>query len=409
MFGDVSYRSSAEWRESIQTLAILSTVFFILTAIAYFYTLTWSEAIARDGTTLVIGRDFLNFWMYGRAALTPDPSRFYDLQTYNHELAALLGENYPWQNWSYPPSIMLLAAPFGRLGYMHALLCWTALGIAIFLWTASRQVTDRRLLIPLIFAPAAVFCLISGQSAFITAAMLITIFTCLDRKPISAGVLLGLLTLKPQLGLLFPVMLIASGRWRVLIAAAVTAIAIAGLTAVLFGPEVWMDYVLKGVPTQNLVLVDPQMLGAPFMPTIFMNMRTAGAGYGLAMAVQACFSLFAVGAVFWAYRFRKDADPQLLTALFFGCLISGLPYLLSYDVLAMTFVVVTLVAAGKLDATGERLGQLVYWLPVAQLALGTLHIPGPALIAPTFSLYLLSRLRKRSTTLHAAANRPPAP
>ena len=46
--------------------------------------------------------------------------------------------------------------------------------------------------------------------------MLITIFAWLDRRPVAAGVLIGLLTLKPQLGILFPVMLIASARWRVL-------------------------------------------------------------------------------------------------------------------------------------------------------------------------------------------------
>jgi len=59
----------------------------------------------------------------------------------------------------------------------------------------------------------------------------------------------------------------------------------------------------------------------------------------------------------------------------------------------MTFVVVMLLAAGKLEPAGQRLAQLVYWLPVAQLVFGIWHIPGPALIAPAFALYLLARLR----------------
>jgi len=389
MFGE----ATAERRDSIRALALLSAGFFVLTAFAYVLTLSGREPIARDGTSLVVGRDFLNFWMYGRTALSPDPSRFYDLQTYNSELAALLGADYPWQNWSYPPSIMLLAVPFGALGYMQALLCWTVVGIVIFVATARRQVGETRLLIPLVFSPAAVLCLISGQSSFVTAAMVIAIFAWLDRRPIGAGVLLGLLTLKPQLGLLFPVMLIASGRWRVFAAAAITAAAIIAVTTAAFGPQVWIDYAFKGIPTQNLVLVDPQMLGAPFMPTIFMNLRTAGASYAVAMAAQVCFLLLAVAAVFWAYRYRRNADPQLLAALFLACTIAGLPYLLSYDTLAMTFLVVMLLAAGKLDPIGQRLAQLVYWLPVAQLVFGIWHIPGPALIAPAFAFYLLTRLR----------------
>jgi hypothetical protein len=54
--------------------------------------------------------------------------------------------------------------------------------------------------------------------------MLLTIFAWLDRKPLPAGIPLGLLTPKPQLGALFPVMLVASGRWRVFLVALAMAI-----------------------------------------------------------------------------------------------------------------------------------------------------------------------------------------
>ncbi len=37
--------------------------------------------------------------------------------------------------------------------------------------------------------------------------------------------------------------------------------------------------------------------------------------------------------------------------------------------------------------------QLAYWLPILQIGLGNLHVPGPALIAPAFALYAFSRLR----------------
>ena len=187
----------------------------MLTAAYFVGTISWPGAFPRDATTLVVGRDFLNFWMYGRAAWITDPGQFYDPRVYQHALDGLLGANYPGQNWSYPPSIMLIAAPFGRMAYLPALLCWTILSLAIFVWAVGRQLDERRLFIPILLSPAAVFCLISGQSSFLTAAMLLTIFTCLDRRPLLAGVLIGVLTLKPQLGLLLPVMLAASGRWRV--------------------------------------------------------------------------------------------------------------------------------------------------------------------------------------------------
>ena len=65
-----------------------------------------SHAVPRDGAGYVVGRDFLNFWMAGRAAWAPDPARFYDLATYQAEIARIVGPGYPGQVWSYPPSII---------------------------------------------------------------------------------------------------------------------------------------------------------------------------------------------------------------------------------------------------------------------------------------------------------------
>jgi hypothetical protein len=61
--------------------------------------------------------------------------------------------------------------------------------------------------------------------------------------------------------------------------------------------------------------------------------------------------------------------------------------------LPLTFAAVALLASARLDASGRRLVQLTCWTPALQLALGTYHLPGPALIAPAFAAYLLIRLR----------------
>jgi hypothetical protein len=323
----------------------------------------------------------------------PDPGRWYDAALYQRELASLLGPGYPGQNWSYPPTVMLLAAPFGRLGYLPALLIWTLAGLAIFLAVAARALGDRRALLALTVAPAVVFCLISGQSSLFTAAMLIGIFANLERRPLIAGVLIGLLTLKPQLGLLFPIVLIASGRWRAFAAASLTALALAAAATALFGTQAWIDFLRLGLPTQNLVLADPEHIGTPYYPTVFMNLRGIGLPYAAAMSVQAAFAAAAAAAIAWAFRCRAGADPRLLLALFAACSISAVPYFLAYDTVALTFAALALLAGGLLDARGGWLARLVYWLPLLQIGLGTLHVPGPALIAPAFAAFIVLRLR----------------
>jgi hypothetical protein len=386
----------ADDRAFFRDLALLGSVLFAATIIAYACTTDWTGTIPRDGTTLAVGRDFLNLWLYGRAAGSADPGRFYDLAAYHDALRSLLGMELDGQNWSYPPSVMFLAAPFGQLGYLAALVCWTLSGIAVFLVVARRHVTDWRVLIPIAVSPAALFCLISGQSSFLTTAMLIAILASLDRRPVTAGVLIGLLTIKPQLGILFPFVLIASGRWRVFAAAVLTSLALVVATAAVFGPQIWIDFILNGLPVQGTVLADPSRIATPFFPTVFMNLRGLNLSYPVAMTVQAVVSAAALCAVIWAFKFRKDADPAVLIALFLACSVCASPYLLAYDLLPLTFAAVVLLATARLDAPGRRFAQLVYWTPALQLALGTYHLPGPALIAPAFAAYLLARL-KRST------------
>jgi hypothetical protein len=101
----------------------------------------------------------------------------------------------------------------------------------------------------------------------------------------------------------------------------------------------------------------------------------------------------------WAFRFAGDGDARELRALFLACAACTSPYLGIYDLLPLTFAAVVLLGSGRLDQAGRRLVQLIFWLPVLQLALGELRIPGPALIAPAFSAYLLMRLKARHVPL----------
>src|SRR5262245_54421654 len=96
-----------ETKSLIRAFAILGGFFFVAIASAYAFLLSPGQAIPRDPSSLVVGRDFLNFWMYGQAAFSPMPWLWYDVSLYQAEIAKLLGPGYPGVNWSYPPNIML--------------------------------------------------------------------------------------------------------------------------------------------------------------------------------------------------------------------------------------------------------------------------------------------------------------
>jgi hypothetical protein len=377
--------------EFLRALLLLGGTLFTLTLLTYFCTTSWTWPFPRDKATLVLGRDFLNLWMYGRAVHDIDPARFYDIATYNGELARLLGPGYPGQNWPNPPTALAVMAPFGLLAYFPALIAWFVIGTLGFYLAGRRELADARVLAVVLVSPAALLCVISGQSSFLTTAALLAIFASLDKRPVISGVLIGLLTVKPQLGVLFPFALIASGRWRVFLWAAVTTLALIAISVALGGQESWHDYIVKALPLQREVLGDPAGTAVPFQPTVFMNVRGL-VGNRIGEAIQLAFAIAAVIAVAAAFRYRNASDSRLLRALFFACSVCASPYMGAYDLLPLTFAAVALLAGGKLDAPGRRLAQLVFWTPALQLLFGNLQIPGPGFIAPVFAAYLMLKL-----------------
>jgi hypothetical protein len=386
--------------EFLRALLILGGALFALTIVTYLCTTNWAGAFPRDKTTLVVGRDFLNLWMYGRAVFDAEPARFYDVAAYNAELANLLGPGYLGQNWPNPPTALVIMAPFGPLDYFPALAAWLSASLLAFYLAGRREMSDLRTLLIVLMSPAALLCFISGQSSLLTTAALLTVFASLDRRPVLAGVLIGLLTVKPQLVILFPFALIASRRWRVFSAAAVTALALVAVSIAIGGTAGWHDYVVKALPLQREVLQDASGIAMPFHPTVFMNIRGV-TGNSVGEIIQLAFSLAAVIAISAAFRFRGSADPRKLQALFFAGTVSASPYMGAYDLLPLTFTAVALIAEERLDASGRRLAQLVFWSPALQLLFGTVQLPGPGFVAPAFVAYLLRRLFQPAT--HRAA------
>jgi len=378
--------------EFLRALLLLGGALFVLTVATYLATTNWAGAFPRDKATLVLGRDFLNLWMYGRALFEGgEPARFYDVATYNATLAQMLGAGYPGQNWPNPPTALVLMAPFGLLNYFPALLAWAGVSLLAFHLAGRREVEDWRIVAVVAVSPAALLCVLSGQSSLLTTAALLAIFAQLDKRPLLAGVLIGLLTVKPQLGILFPFALVASGRSRVFLAAGVTAVALLAASVALGGIESWHYYIVKALPLQREVLQDAAGTAMPFHPTIFMNIRGL-VGNHVGEMIQLAFALAAVVAVSAAFRTRRDADPRMLQALFLACTVSASPYMGAYDLLPLSFAAVALIAEEKLDDKGRRLAQLVYWTPALQLLFGTVQLPGPGFIAPLFAAYLLQRM-----------------
>jgi len=142
------------------------------------------------------------------------------VNAYNNLLTEMFGAGYPMHIWSYPPHFLLFTWPLAPLPHFAAYLLYAAIGLLLYLVVVSdgRHRADILLLIAL--ALAAIVNIWCAQTGFWIAALLIGGLVQLDRRRILAGILFGILTIKPRLGLLLllPLMLALTGRWRTMAA-----------------------------------------------------------------------------------------------------------------------------------------------------------------------------------------------
>ncbi len=374
-------------------LTVAAVVFFVVLEAAYFF-LSGLPSFAMpslDFTGNAIGRDFITTWMGGRSVLGYGPSAWFDPEVYNASLRVMLGPNFPEHFWSYPPHLVLFTWPFGFLPYLAAYILWCALGIVVYLLVCA-TVLRREHLLFLAAAPGIAVCVFFGQNGFYTAALLIGGFALLERHQILAGVLFGLLTVKPQLGILLPIVLLLTGRWWAILAAMVTAGALVAGANHMFGPQVWSDFIDKVLPQQRWLLENGGGLLFLMVSSVFFAGRLLGLPLDLAWNLQGLVSFLAAAAVVWTYWRKRDW--LLSMALFVTATFLASPYTLNYDMVIFGFIVAALRQRGDNTAIDHALGLVVWSLPVTMMLFGAISVPVAPLVLTAFAARLLWRLKE---------------
>jgi alpha-1,2-mannosyltransferase len=388
-------------------LTVAAAVFFISLEIAYLVMAglpplgkPWFDKPWVDGTHFVLGRDFLNFWMGARSVFGDGPAAWFDAATYNAALRDMLGAPYPEHFWSYPPHVLLFIWPFGLMPYLPAYIAWCVTGVALYLLACSGAVTRQQLLF-LAVAPGVAVCIFFGQNGFFTAALLIGGLVCLDRRPVLAGVLFGILTIKPQLGLLLPVILVLERRWVTIVSAIATVAVLIVATAMLFGWNVWIEFWQKVVPQQQWLTAHGGGLLFVMVSSVFYGARLMHLPLAVAWALQAITSALAVAAVVWCYWKRRD--PALSLGLLVTATFLVTPYILNYDMVVFGFVVARLRERDDNTMADHWLLIAIWTLPVTMMIAAAGWIP----LAPVVLIAFAARLVWRLAQGEAREIRPP--
>lgn len=385
---------TGDWltRERIRLVA--AAVLMASVAGFAFLAATAHGGVDRQGRPL--GTDFSNVYAAGTYVLEGKPDIPFDPPRQYAREQEIFGKATPFYGWHYPPYFLFVAGALAELPYGVALAVWQASTLVLYLlmiwgiiesfrgarsghpesiatdaavkpprsepaakglWIpGSRGACHRAdhfgpdplaasgmtLLLALAY-PAVLINIGHGQNGFLTAALLGGALLFLDRRPIVAGILIGLLVYKPQFGLMIPLALVAGGYWRTFAAAVTTVAALTLVTTLVFGPQVWPAFAASTEFSRSIVLEQGQT-GWQKIQSIFAWARMWGAPIPLAYALQGALTI-ALGIAI-ARLWQSAAAPALKSAALCLAAILATPYSLDYDMMVLAPAIAFFAADG---------------------------------------------------------------
>ena len=206
----------------------------------------------RDRNGLIKGTDFLHFYTLGNIALQKRGDVLYDIQAQ----AALLQKLVPEAAGSlyvplYGPQISVLFVPFARMSYPAALTIWLLLNALIYgtccylVWKRcpNLRAQSRTVLILALAFPGFFHLIFWGQTSGLALLCFTLAFLALNKnRPYLAGLAIGSLIFKPQLGIAAAVIFLFAREWKVVAGAILAALAQLSIGWLYYGTPAMREY-----------------------------------------------------------------------------------------------------------------------------------------------------------------------
>lgn len=311
--------------------------------------------------------DFTAFWAAGHLALDGRAADAYDSVKLVAALRENFGETLSGANFPffYPPLFFLAVAPLGLLPYAAAAGLWIVATLSAYLAAIWAIFPRRDTVILALAAPAALWCICVGQNGLLSAALVGGALALLDQRPVLAGVLFGALAFKPQFGVLIPIVLALTGRWRSFASAAGTLVFLLAVSGLVFGWSIFPAFV-EAMTNANNSLLSKGALPWFKMQSIYGFARMTGLGETSAWAVHGLFAISTTVAI--VALWRSKASYELKAAALSAAILVVSPYSCVYDLPLVTVPVIFLMRDGlalPLE-TFEKAGlAIAFFLPFA--------------------------------------------
>ena len=264
---------------------------------------------------------------------------------------------YFWRGrfpFPYAPTMLLWISPLAYVPRWTGFAVWTVIGGGALALACRRYLRMPAIVLVLISPPVARG-LFTGQVCAVLAAL--TIWACRTANRTTSGILFGLIaSVKPQLVLMAPLLMILNRDWKAFWAAGLTFAATVAVSLLLFGPERWPEWI-GSMGYFHHAIMDSSIVKVAITPAALAeHFGFAPLPFLLGGIVAGCVIVY----------LNRDAEPlQKAAAITTGSIIAS-PYALVYDLTAVMPLMALAVFEGR-------------FLPA--LVMGTGFHPAPLLVS----------------------------
>ena len=344
------------------------------------------------------GGDYVSFWTAGRLLLEGRAAEVFQPELFFAAQEQAIDGNVAHFLWNYPPTFQMLMAPFATLPPNLSVVLWW--GSTLLLFLVGARFVGGRWEAPLVVmsSTACLLNLSHGQNGFLLGGLFLCGFALLrEGRAFWAGIVLGLISLKPHFGVLLPVAFVASRDRDAFLGATLSVVGTALLSLVVVGSEAWIGFGtnLGSLHSALVANLYPQSM----VVSIYMMLRTLGATDGIALFGQALGAVVAAGAVWSAWR-RGYSDRAVAVLLLATPLVN--PYFYYYDLILWACAGVFAVLHAR--DVGWKFGERELWALsiVAPIGIGSIWDVSGLQLGALMSMLMLGMMMRSGVRMSHA-------
>lgn len=309
-----------------------------------------------------IGGDFIAFWSAARLALFGDAEGAYRYDAITAMMSTVREQKAGFiQPLYYPPTLLLLIWPYGFFEYVPGLFAFFFSTLALFLWTVWKITRKLWFVLFMLSFTGIWLNLVTGQNGMLTASLFGLSMVALRSNATLSGIVLGLLSFKPHLGLVAPFALLSGRHYRCFFFAALVTVGFAALALIIFGPETWLLSLIGTSQASITLSIRPQLMLR--IPSVFSLFRLTGLVHGQAMIVHLLLTLPLV--VWTMYYWRRCENGDLKAAMLATVTLLFTPFVYDYDMMliaiALAFMANSLSRSGWWWAERALFALMMIW------------------------------------------------